>query len=105
MKVLRWYQRAAIDAARACWDSGEPNALIVLATGPGREAEILQAPQQGWQALLDPIKLHPGGAGEQIHAGLTHPLLLAEAQFHGPHAAAAFQPFHIKQQGLSHTGP
>ena len=79
--------------------------VIVLATGPGREAQLLQAPQQGWQALLGPIELHPGGAGEQIHAGLLHPLLLGEALFHCPHAAAAFHPLHIKQQGLTHSGP
>ncbi len=76
--------------------------VIVLAPGPGREAELLEALQQGWQALLGPIQLHPGGAGEQIHAGLPHPLLLVEALFHRPHAAAAFHPFHIKQQGLTH---
>lgn len=33
---LRPYQRAAIDAARAEWDRGRSNALVVLATGLGK---------------------------------------------------------------------
>ena len=78
--------------------------VIVLATGPGGEAELLQAPQQGWQSLLGPIQLHPGGAGEQIHTGLSYPVLLGEALFHRPHAATAFHPLHIKQEGVTNTG-
>lgn len=33
---LRPYQRTAIDAVRGCWDEGDPNALLVLATGLGK---------------------------------------------------------------------
>ena len=33
---LRPYQRDAIDAVRARWDAGDPNALVVLATGLGK---------------------------------------------------------------------
>lgn len=33
---LRPYQRTAIDAIRGCWDAGDPNALLVLATGLGK---------------------------------------------------------------------
>lgn len=33
---LRPYQRAAIDAIRERWDAGDPNALLVLATGLGK---------------------------------------------------------------------
>ena len=33
---LRPYQRSAIDAIRGCWDEGDPNALLVLATGLGK---------------------------------------------------------------------
>ena len=33
---LRPYQRTAIDAIRGCWDEGDPNALLVLATGLGK---------------------------------------------------------------------
>ena len=33
---LRPYQRGAIDKVRSVWDSGQPNALIVLPTGSGK---------------------------------------------------------------------
>ena len=90
---------ALLETLAAAW-----GVVIVLATGPGGEAELLQAPQQGWQSLLGPIQLHPGGAGEQIHTGLSYPILLGEALFHRPHAAAAFHALHIKQEGVTNTG-
>ena len=53
---LRPYQRAAIDAIRGCWDEGDPNALLVLATGLGkalRNDQRVLRPDGSWTPICE----------------------------------------------------
>lgn len=53
---LRPYQRTAIDAVRGCWDEGDPNALLVLATGLGkalRNDQRVLRPDGSWTPICE----------------------------------------------------
>ena len=73
---------------------------LVAQAGQGlleaRQGFALLSQHQFW------VELHPGGSGEQIHAGLLHPGLLQQALFNSPHAAAALHALDFQQEGLEH---
>lgn len=53
---LRPYQRSAIDAIRERWDAGDPNALLVLATGLGkalRNDQRVLRPDGTWTPICE----------------------------------------------------
>ena len=71
----------------------------LLGPQPTGESQGGQALQQRFGGARR-FKLHPGGAGEQVDAGLLDPRLFPQAFLHGAHTAAAFHPFNFEQQRL-----
>ena len=87
----------------------------VLLARTGLEAQLGQAGEERCQplgrlpfgirpraGLVGPpqagLQFQPGGAGQEIDAGLAYPRLLHQALLDSPHAAAALHPLHLQQQ-------